>query len=107
MKGQNVSDAAVAEEYNASDLFELKAARFKRISHGVDGNSYAVEDAQPLDGRIYQDEWIGEQARAEPRTSRTHEHGMNRACMHVALCAQALTLLVTFLIWTPSFYGRR
>jgi hypothetical protein len=55
----------VAGRYNATDLFELKGARFREIGSGrvtMPGNSYAIDHPQPLNGTIYQDDWIGEQA---------------------------------------------
>jgi hypothetical protein len=33
-------------------------------SHLMPGNSYAIDHPQPLNGTIYQDNWIGEQALA-------------------------------------------
>lgn len=51
LKSQPVSDPAVATKYNASDLFELKAARFAEIGRvSMPGNSYAIDHPQPLNG---------------------------------------------------------
>lgn len=47
------------ETYNVSNLFDLKATRFSVIS---EHSRYAIETPQPLNGEIYQDNWIGEQA---------------------------------------------
>ncbi len=63
LKSQPVPDPDVAKQYNVSDLFELKRARFAEIARvSMHGNSYAIDHPQPLNGTIYQDNWIGEQA---------------------------------------------
>ena len=63
LKSQPVADPAVAARYNVTDLFELKKARFAELPRvSMPGNRYAIEDTQPLNGTIYQDNWIGEQA---------------------------------------------
>jgi len=63
LKSQKVDDPAVAAHYNVTDLFELKAARFHEIGQvSMPGNSYAIDHPQPLNGTIYQDNWIGSQA---------------------------------------------
>ena len=63
LKSQPVSDSIVANKYNVSDLFELKKARFAEIGRvSMPGNSYAIDHPQPLNGTLYQDNWIGEQA---------------------------------------------
>lgn len=65
LKSQSITDPAVAAHYNCTDLFELKSKRFAELrSVSLPGNSYAIDHPQPLNGTIYQDNWIGEQAMA-------------------------------------------
>jgi hypothetical protein len=65
LKSQRIVDPAVASQYNCTDLFQLKLKRFQEIGRvSMKGNSYAIDHPQPLNGTLYQDNWIGAQALA-------------------------------------------
>ena len=61
LEARPVTNASVRRKYgNASNLFELLAARFGEIFAHTD--RYAIPDPLPLPDEAYQDNWIGARA---------------------------------------------